>query len=375
MEVSGLPEHLPAIGILLHDWSLGGTERVAIRLANAWSRLGCRVVVYVGDATGMQRELLAPAVDVRVADPPIRRGLPSRQRLGKWCGRRCVADGIEAAFLPGNFYFVALGSLVAATRGSVRVYAKLSNILWRSERSSLRNRFFAWLTRRRLVPASFLVTTAPALTYEARRLLGPSVRIVEIPNPVLESLPVLNESRRRRLHLCAIGRLVPQKNFSLLLRSIARVTELPVTLDIVGDGEQRERLQALATSLGIAERVRFVGTVHDVQPFLAQAEVLLLTSDFEGYPSVVVEALAAGTYVIARDCSPAMREMLPEKSLGTVVAGDDPQAFAAALRGYFSHGSRDVGRMRELAARHLVDGVAQRYLILFGSTGADAAAY
>ena len=359
----------PAIGILLHDWSLGGTERVAIRLANAWSRLGCRVVVYVGDATGMQRELLEPAVAVQVADPSIRRSLVSRQRLGRWFGRCCNRDGIEVAFLPGNFYFVSLPFLVAASRGSVRVYTKLSNSLWRSDRSRLRNRFFAWLTRRRLVRARFLVTTSPALTDEARRLLGPPVRIVEIPNPVLESLPALDESLRRPLHVCAIGRLVAQKNFPLLLRSMACLVELPITLDIVGDGGQRERLQALAVSLGVAERVRFVGTVQNVQPCLAAAEVLLLTSDFEGYPSVVVEALAAGTYVIARDCSPAMREMLPEKLVGTVVVGDDPQAFADAMRSYFGHRSRDVARMRELASRHLVHGVAQQYLTLFASPG------
>lgn len=369
MEESGLPEHPPATGILLHDWSLGGTERVAIRLANAWSRMGCRVVLYVGDAAGMQPGLLGPAVTVRAADPPIRRGLISRQRLGKWFGRRCAADGIEAAFLPGNFYFVSLPSLAAATRGAVPVYTKLSNSLWRHDRSRLRNRFFAWLTRRRLVLARFLVTTSPALTEEARQLLGPSVRIVEVPNPVFEALPVLDESRRQALHVCAIGRLVPQKNFALLLRTVACLSDLPVTVDLVGDGAQRDQLVALAAALGVADRVRFVGAVPDVQPFLARAELLLLTSDFEGYPSVVVEALAAGTYVIARDCSPAMREMLPDAAVGTVVAGADPEQFAAAIRSYLGHRGRDVARMRALAAGHLVDGVAQRYLALFASSG------
>ena len=67
----GLQQHQPLIGILLHDWSLGGTERVAIRLANAWSRRGCRVVVYVGDAAGMQREMVDPAVGIEVADPDV----------------------------------------------------------------------------------------------------------------------------------------------------------------------------------------------------------------------------------------------------------------------------------------------------------------
>ena len=357
---------MTAIAVLLHDLSLGGTERVAIRLANAWSRLGCRVRLYVGDDQGIQRELVAPGVEIHAATPRIARGLGSRLWLSRWFARRCAQDRVDVAFLPGNFYFFTIGFIVSATGGAVPVFAKISNSLWRGDRSALRNRLFALLTRARLRRARAAIAMSPSLVREANRLLGRSVRVAELPNPVLEALPDVDESARRRSHLCAVGRLVPQKNFALLLRTLAHLGDLPVTLDIIGDGEQRAMLEGLAVSLGVAHRVRFVGAVHDVQPYLAQAEVLVLTSEFEGFPGVVVEALAAGTFVVARDCSPAIRELLAAPTVGTVVGGADPAALAHAVRGYFTGRDRDTTRMREIAATHLVDTVAGRYLATFG---------
>ena len=345
---------------------MGGTERTAIRLANAWTRRGCRVILYVGEAAGAQRELVGAGVEIRAPGRPVVRGPLSRLRLGRWFGRCCASDGLDAVFVPGNFYFSTIGDVLAATRGTVPVYAKISNSLWRPDRSVLRNRFFSMLTRWRLRHVTGLVAMSSGLAQEARRLLGSEARLTVVPEPVLEALPPPTDDGRRRWHLCAVGRLAPQKNFALLLRSLARLGDLPVTLDIAGDGEQREMLQQLARTLGVADRVRFLGTVSDVLQRLAQAEVMVLTSDFEGYPAVIVEALSVGTFVVARDCSPAIGEVLTSAGMGCVVAGADPGRFAAAVRGYLGNRTRDTQRMRDIAATHLVEEVASRYLALFG---------
>jgi glycosyltransferase involved in cell wall biosynthesis len=363
--------HGPVIGILLHDFALGGTERVAIRLGNAWRRMGCRVRLYVGQLAGVQRDLIDPAVEIIEADPPIARSPWSRLALGSWFGRRCAGDGVEAIFLPGNFYFVTIGRINAATGGSIPVFTKVSNVLWRPDRSWLRNCFFRSETRRRLRNVRCVVAMSQALRTEASEVLGDDARLAVVPDPVLEALPEPDESQRRRWHLCAVGRLEQQKNFRLLLETFALITDLPVTLTIAGDGTQAKVLAERARCLGISDRVQFVGAVRDVHRVLAQAEVLVLTSDFEGYPAVIIEALAAGTYVVARNCSPAIPEVLVTPRVGRVVDGSDPRDFAAALRQYFARRNRDPLRMREVVARHAAAATARQYLQAFGLAGPD----
>jgi len=82
-----------AIGILMNDFQLGGCERVAIRLANAWADMGIRVVLYVADNNGSLRTEVSTGVDVRCADPPIPASPLQSLRLGWWAGRRMRAEG------------------------------------------------------------------------------------------------------------------------------------------------------------------------------------------------------------------------------------------------------------------------------------------
>jgi glycosyltransferase involved in cell wall biosynthesis len=353
----------PAIGILLHDFAVGGSERVAIRLANAWSRLGCRVVVLAGAGQGSQRQLVEPGVGVEIAQPPMPRTQEEPGALGEWFGWRCVALGLDVGFLPGNSYFRAVATAAAAVP-RLPLYAKISNVLWRDDRSLAGNLLFAVKTRHRLRGARALVAMSPSLARQARRLLGSAHRVEMLPNPVLGAMPVAAVARRP-WHLCAAGRLVPQKDFALLLKSFALLADLPVTLDIVGDGPQEEQLRQLAAALGVAGKVTFSGRVDDVHTHMAAAEILLLTSGFEGYPAVVVEAFAAGTFVIARNCSPAIPEIISSPAIGTCVDSRDPAAFAAAVRRYFDRRECDRHQMRQVAEKHLASTVARRYLQLF----------
>ncbi len=350
---------------MLHDFALGGSERVAIRLANAWAELGCKVVMLAGNEGGPQRRLVRDAVRVETADRPGTAAVRDPVVLGTWFGRRCAALGLETAFVPGNSYFPAVPAILAAAP-RLNLYAKVSNVLWRADRSLPGNVVFAMKTRRRLRGVLAVVAMSPGLARDARRALGSASRIKVVPNPVLDVMPAA-AAARRSWHLCAAGRLVPQKNFALLLKSFAMLADLPVTLEIVGDGPQEGELRQLATSLGIQGRVRFAGRVHDVHPHLAAAEVAMLTSDFEGYPAVAVEALAAETFLIARNCSPSIPEIISSPMIGTCVDSRDPAVLAAAVRRFFESRACDRRQMREVAQRHLTSVAARRYLDLFAS--------
>lgn len=362
------PEHAdaPSIGVMLHDFALGGSERVAIRLANAWAAMGCKVVLLAGSGDGPQRNLVRGNVQVEVADPRVPRAGRDPHALGEWFGHRCAALGLQAAYVPGNSYFRAIAPTLKSAP-QLQVVTKVSNPLWRADRSFWRNLVFAMKTRRRLRGISAVVAMSPAMAHDARRALGSAFRIEVVPNPVLDLVPA-TALARRPWHLCAAGRLVPQKNFGLLLQVVSLLKDLPVTLEILGEGPLDGELRQLAARLGIQDRVSFAGRVEDVHPHLAAAEIAMITSDFEGYPAVAIEAMAAGTFLIARDCSPSMSEIISSPLTGTCVKSRDPAEFAAAVRKYFEDRACDRGRMGQIARQHLTSVSARRYLDLLADS-------
>ena len=362
-----------AIGVLLNDFQLGGCERVAIRLANAWSGMGIRVILYVAEDRGSLRAEVAPGVEVLFADPPIRASMLQALRLGWWAGTRMCADGVERCFLPGNSQFDGALPVWMATRGQVPVYAKISNPLWRADRSWLGNAAFRALTRLRLASVEGLAALSPRLLRHDEDAIGLEHRARVLPDAMGTRWPDVEDSRRRPFHLCAVGRLAPQKNFALALRAVALLQDLPVTLTMVGDGAQRQSLQLLARTLGIADRVRFVGAVRDCAPYMAEAEVMICTSRYEGYPAVIVEALTSGTCVISSRASCAIDDILPSPLLGSIVDEARPEAFARAIRACFDSPQRAAHAARRELARRLfsshLDPVSARAYLAFMRVG------
>ncbi|MGI9491023.1 MAG: glycosyltransferase family 4 protein [Geminicoccaceae bacterium] len=130
----------------------------------------------------------------------------------------------------------------------------------------------------------------------------------------------------------AIGTLRPEKNVARLLRLVASVESVqPVRLVIVGDGPERENLEALASDLSIAERTLFVGHQRSPEEFLEQLDIFALTSDTEQMPYCLIEAMAAGRAVIATDVGD-VKSMLPEANQAFVAAADDMPALTAQLK-------------------------------------------
>ncbi|HET8773307.1 MAG TPA: glycosyltransferase [Thermoanaerobaculia bacterium] len=127
-----------------------------------------------------------------------------------------------------------------------------------------------------------------------------------------------------------VGRLTAEKNVDVLLRAAAEVmAERELFLILCGDGPERERLEALAETLGIAARVQFTGFVQSPWRYQRAADVALLLSDFEGLPNAAAECFAAGTPMVLSDIS-AHRELAGDDAL--LVPPGDAAAAAAAIR-------------------------------------------
>jgi glycosyltransferase involved in cell wall biosynthesis len=130
-----------------------------------------------------------------------------------------------------------------------------------------------------------------------------------------------------------VGRHHPQKDLGTWLRAFARVHETaPDTRAVIaGTGERTEHLQALADRLGMTDVVSFPGYIDNPYRYMDRAGVFLLSSRFEGLPTVLVEAMACGCPVVATDCPSGPREILADGEYGQLVPVGDVTELASAV--------------------------------------------
>jgi glycosyltransferase involved in cell wall biosynthesis len=130
----------------------------------------------------------------------------------------------------------------------------------------------------------------------------------------------------------SVGRLSKQKDFGTLLRAFARVREdRPARLVILGDGPERSMLESLISELGLDEVAALPGWVANPYPWMAHAGVYVLSSRWEGLPSVLIEALYCGVPIVATDCLSGPREILEGGEHGLLVAVGDVDALARGI--------------------------------------------
>jgi glycosyltransferase involved in cell wall biosynthesis len=168
----------------------------------------------------------------------------------------------------------------------------------------------------------------------------------------------------RRL-VVAAGRLVEAKNFQLAIRALAEVPD--ATLAIIGEGPLRSALEREGKRAGVADRVVFAGLRHDAREIIGAADVVAIPSQVEGLPLVALEALAAGTPIVATEVR-GLRELLDDGQTALLVPADSAEGLASALRRVLGDDAV-AGRLREAGLRlaaehteeHMVDGFLRLY--------------
>ncbi len=195
-----------------------------------------------------------------------------------------------------------------------------------------------------------LASSVVALTPSALATLGLARgrRGRVIPNPVMEPPPGSEEPVDPPVAV-AMGRLVPQKGFDLLLEAFASVAERHPEwrLEIWGEGPDRDALEAQRDALGLADRVAFPGRTRDPYLVFRQAGLFVMSSRREGFPTVLGEAMACGTAVISFDCPSGPRELIRDGIDGLLIPPNDVPGLAAGME----HLMTDRGQARALASR------------------------
>lgn len=162
--------------------------------------------------------------------------------------------------------------------------------------------------------------------------LRPRSEVVCIPNPLPFSMPASPAPRADR-QVLAMGRLVAAKGFDVLVRAWAKVVAQAPGWKLVihGEGEERAALTALVDQLGLRSTVSLPGISHDAAQAYARASVFCLSSRYEGFGLVLIEAMAFGLPVVSTDCETGPRELLTPGQDALVVPTDDADALADAL--------------------------------------------
>lgn len=132
--------------------------------------------------------------------------------------------------------------------------------------------------------------------------------------------------------ILSVGNLTEQKNNELLLLSFAKLDIPEARLMFVGDGEKRDSIMLLAKKLKIYDKVIFAGFQADTTPFYKTADIFVLSSNYEGLPLVLVEALACGTPIVSTNCPSGPAEILDNGTYGQLVPVGDIQALSQAIK-------------------------------------------
>ncbi len=293
----------------------GGAERVVINLAQGIVERGLSVDIVLAAAEGTFLDHLPPSV--RVVDLRAGRVLLS---LGPLVGylRRERPRALVSSLTHANVIAVLAARLA---RVATPVIATVHNTMSESAPQQA-----AWLRRlwpalaRTLYPwASCVVAVSRGAADDLARTAGlPRDKIEVIYNPVITP-PVMALARQAADHswltsgdppvILGVGRLTRQKDFPTLIRAFAQVRrKRPARLIILGEGEDRPRLEALAAELGIASDVALPGFKTNAVTYMAASALFVLSSAWEGLPTVLIEALAVGT--------PVSIHRLPERPPG-----------------------------------------------------------
>ena len=208
--------------------------------------------------------------------------------------------------------------------------------------SAWRARFALGLMSRAFLRADAIVSPSDGVRDEMSRTARiPRKRITTIYNPVvsrelweLAQAPLDDPWFRPGAPAVILGAgwLVDQKDFPMLLRAFARVRrQRTARLVILGEGEHRSDLEALAEELDVAKDVALQGYVSNPFAWMSRASVFALSSKWEGLPTVLIEAMACGCPVVSTDCPSGPAEILDGGEYGRLVPVGDDAALAAAL--------------------------------------------
>jgi glycosyltransferase involved in cell wall biosynthesis len=349
------------IAIVVPDLRGGGAERVVLASASDLAQKGHAVdIVLLGDG-GELLELVPDTVRViSLKASRFRRSLPGLVRYL----RTQKPDVVHAVMWPVTVIAVAAHRIA---QSGAKLVVSDQNALSQQIPKGFQRKLLRWTARIAYPRADVRIQCSKGAAEDLARLSGLPLDAFEViynpispPDEVSGTVAIKRLWKGGRPRLITVGSFKAQKNHALLLRAFARVDNKSATLLILGEGELRSKLERLAAELGIADRVIMPGFAVDPWPYLASAEIFVLSSDYEGFPLVLAEAMYAGLKIVSTDCISGPNEMLDGGRYGRLVPCRDEVALAEAIKATIDDAPQPE-RMRARAKEMAGPGMVERY--------------
>lgn len=318
----------------------GGAERAAVQILNGLDAAGWDRSMFLFAREGPYLSDVDAAIPIDSAD--------SRSRWRRWQAlRRFVADRRPEIVMAFLSYFSVLSAVRAANTGAKVIFnlqTPLSEFLtdadYRWRRGGLRTAFSA-VTRIGYAGADLIIATSRGVSRDLTEgfAVDPA-RIRVLPNPVdldrvraAAAEPISEEVLPPGTGplIVAAGRLAEAKNYPLMIEAFDAVRrEMPSRLCILGQGELEAPIRQMIRARGLDGSVTLAGFQPNPWPYIARADVFLLTSRYEGFGNVLIEAMACGVPVIAT-ASPGTRDIIRDGVDGRIVETHAAPAVSAAV--------------------------------------------
>ena len=327
------------IAIFMPSLFGAGGQRSMLNLAHGIAECGYAVDLVLAQVEGeFVAEVRRP---VRVVDLKASRALTSLPALVRYL-RRERPEALLSVF--GYVNVIALWAWRVA-HVPTRLFVNEQNTVSceAGNASSRRSRLIPRLIKRFYPWANGIVVVSQGVRDDLAQLTNMSrERITVIYNPSVVEAEVREKAQAALDHpwfksgeppvLLAVGRLQVQKDYPTLIRAFAQVRQSrPARLLILGEGKERPMLEALIKELGLEHDVSLPGFVMNPYAYMGRASLFVLSSRWEGLPTVLIEALCCGAPVVSMDCPSGPREILKDGKYGPLVPVGDADALARAI--------------------------------------------